>query len=173
MQLDPKIEAAINNQINHEMAAAYNYLAMAGWFELNNFDGFAAWMKQQRIEELDHAQRLYGYLMDRGGTLDLAAVDKPKARFENTLDVFRTALKLEQTNTRTIHELYKLAIDVDDYPTQSFLQWFIDEQVEEEKIMNDAIGLIELAGDSPSALLTLNHQFGQRGGDPAANGASH
>jgi len=173
MQLDSKLEAAINRQINHEMAAAYNYLAMAGWFEANNFDGFAAWMKHQRIEELDHAQRLYRYLMDRGGTLDLAAVEKPRARFDSALDVFRTALKQEQTNTRTIHELYKLALEADDYPTQSFLKWFIDEQVEEEKIMNDAIGLIELAGDNPSALLTLNHQFSQRGGEAAPGGSAH
>ncbi len=163
MELDKQIETALNKQINHEMAAAYNYLAMAGWFELHNFDGFAAWMKIQRQEELEHAQRLYDYLMDRGGTLDLAAVNKPKAEFDTTLDVFRQALKQEQANTQSIHDLYKLALDVDDYPTQSFLKWFIDEQVEEEKIMNDAIGLVELAGDNASALLALNHQFGQRG----------
>lgn len=173
MRLDPKLEAAINKQINDEMAAAYNYMAMAGWFELHNLDGFALWMKHQRMEELDHAQRLYRYLMDRGGTLDLAAVAKPKAQFDNTRDVFRTALKQEQSNTRMIHELYKLALDADDYATQSFLKWFIDEQVEEEKVMNDAIGLIEMAGDNASALLTLNNQFGQRGRDAAPGDGSH
>jgi len=165
MQLAKEIETALNKQINHEMAAAYNYLAMAGWFELHNLDGFASWMKTQRQEELDHAQRLYDYLMDRGGTLDLAAVDKPRASFNSTLDVFRTALKQEQANTQSIHELYKLATDTNDYSTQSCLKWFIDEQVEEEKTMNDAIGLIEFAGDNASALLALNHQFGQRTGE--------
>ncbi len=163
MKLVKKIETALNKQINHEMAAAYNYLAMAGWLEDQNFDGFAAWMKIQRAEELEHAQRLYDYLIDRGGKLDLAAVDKPKATFQTVLDVFKTALQQEQANTQSIHQLYKLALDSDDYPTQSFLKWFIDEQVEEEKVMNGAIGLIELAGDNPSALLALNHQFSQRG----------
>jgi ferritin len=163
MELSKEIETALNKQINHEMAAAYNYLAMAGWFETRNLDGFASWMKIQRQEELEHAAKLYDYLMDRGGSLNLAAVGKPKAEFSDTLDVFRTALKQEQANTDSINELYKVALDVDDYATQSFLKWFIDEQVEEEKTMNDAIGLIELAGDSASALITLNHQFGQRG----------
>lgn len=163
MELSKEIETALNKQINHEMAAAYNYLAMAGWFETRNLDGFASWMKIQRQEELEHAAKLYDYLMDRGGSLNLAAVGKPKAEFSDTLDVFTTALKQEQANTDSINELYKVALDVDDYATQSFLKWFIDEQVEEEKTMNDAIGLIELAGDSASALITLNHQFGQRG----------
>ncbi len=162
MQLDKKIEAALNQQINQELAAAYNYLACSAWFESENLSGFAAWMRIQRTEELEHADKVVAYLLDRGGKLDLAAVAKPKAQFDSVMQAFQTALKSEQTNSQSIYDLYKLAMELNDYATQSFLKWFIDEQVEEEKIMHDAIGLLEHAGDDRSALLTINQQFGQR-----------
>ena len=163
MQLNPRIETALNQQINQEMAAAYSYLAASAWLDAENLKGFAGWMAIQRTEELEHAKRLIDYLLDRGGRLDLAAVAKPKADFENIREVFDAALASEQQNTRSIHELYKLAIEENDYATQSFLKWFIDEQVEEERIMNDAIGLLDHAGDDRSALLVLNQQMGDRG----------
>lgn len=162
MQLDPKIEQALNEQINQEMAAAYAYLAASAWFEAENFKGFANWMSVQRREELDHAMRLIRYLLDRGGRLDLAAVAKPQATFNSVLEVFQNALKNEQNNTRAIHRLYKLAGEADDYSTQSFLKWFIDEQVEEESTMHEAIGMLEHAGDDASAILVLNQQMGSR-----------
>lgn len=160
--LSKKIEAAINNQINHEMAAAYNYLAMSAWFEQENLPGFARWMMIQREEELEHALRLYNYLLDRGGTVDLAAVNKPKAKYKSVLDAFKVAMKQEQSNTAAINGLYKLAKAEDDFATLSHLQWFLDEQVEEEKIMDESISMIELAGDDSSAMLMLNEKFGSR-----------
>ncbi len=163
--LDAKIETALNHQINQEMAAAYNYLAMAAHFEAMNLKGFAQWMYVQRREELEHAERLWTYVLDRGGRLDLAAVNKPKAEFNTVREVFETALKQERQNTKSIHELYELAFELKDYPTQSHLKWFIDEQVEEEKIMEETLGMIDLAGDDKGALLVLNQQFGQRTGD--------
>ncbi len=163
--IDKEIQKALNTQINHEMAAAYNYMAMAAHFEEQNLTGFASWMRVQRMEELEHAAKLVQFLLDRGGSLDLAAVAKPKTDYKTPLEVFETALKQEQTNTRTIHELYKLAQDKGDYATQSFLQWFIDEQVEEEKIMDEVISLLKFAGDDRSAVLTLNQQLGQRPAD--------
>jgi ferritin len=162
MELKAKIEDALNRQINQEMAAAYSYLAASAWFDENNLDGFAKWMELQRQEELAHAGKLIDYLHDRGGKLSLAAVEKPKAEFQSVMDVFEAALRNEENNTSSIHALYKLAANEDDYPTQSFLKWFIDEQVEEERTMNDAIGMLEHAGDDRSALLVLNQQMGQR-----------
>ncbi|MBC2600161.1 ferritin [Puniceicoccus vermicola] len=162
MTLDTKIEEALNHQINQEMAAAYSYLAASAWFDENNFDGFSKWMDLQRQEELEHAGKLIDYLHDRGGKLSLEAVQKPKAEFQSVMEVFESALRNEENNTRSIHALYKLSAEQDDYPTQSFLKWFIDEQVEEERTMNDAIGMLELAGDDRSALLVLNQQMGQR-----------
>lgn len=160
--LDKKIEAAINRQINHELAAAYNYYAMAAYFETLSLSGFADWMVQQRTEELDHAMRLYRYLLDRGGVVDFDAVSKPKATYSSVQDVFETALKQEEDNTAAINQLYKLAVECGDYTTQSALQWFLDEQVEEEKTMGEILDMVKFAGDDRSALLVLNRQVGER-----------
>jgi len=162
MKLKAKIEEALNAQINQEMAAAYSYLAASAWFDESNLDGFASWMELQRQEELEHANKLMNYLHDRGGKLSLSAVEKPKSEYQSVMEVFQSALGNEENNTRSIHALYKLAVDEGDYPTESFLKWFIDEQVEEESTMNDAIGMLEHAGDDRSALLVLNQQMGNR-----------
>jgi len=167
MAIDKKIQDAINQQINHEITAAYHYLAMAAYFEQINFTGFANWMYKQREEELTHAMRLFHYLLDRGGKIDLQAVPKPQCEFDSVVHVFESALAMEQKNTAAINKLYELARQKDDYATLSHLQWFIDEQVEEEKIMDETLGLVRFAGDDKSALLTLNNQMAQRKGDPA------
>lgn len=160
--LDARMQDALNKQINHEMAAAYNYLAMAAHFNAQNLTGFSNWMHQQRSEELMHAQKLIDYVLDRGGKLDLAAVEKPRSDYESPHAVFAKALEMEKLNTRTINELYALALELKDYATQSALQWFITEQVEEEKSMEEVIALLDLARDNPSALLLLNSQLGSR-----------
>jgi len=170
MELELKIEEALNRQINQEMAAAYSYLAASAWFDENNFDGFSKWMELQRQEELEHAGKLIDYLHDRGGRLSLEAVEKPNAEYGSVMEVFQGALRNEENNTRSIHALYKLATEENDYPTQSFLKWFIDEQVEEERTMNDAIGMLQHAGDDRSALLVLNQQMGQRPSDDGVAG---
>ena len=169
--LDKEIEQALNQQINHEMAAAYNYLAMAGYFESRNLTGFAHWMFLQRDEELMHAQRLWRYLLDRGGALELPAVPKPRSEFNSIREVFEASLEQEQNNTKAINDLYTLASKKQDYATQSALQWFLDEQVEEENTVEEVLGMIDLAGDDASALLVLNRQLGERspdGGDKSA-----
>jgi ferritin len=162
MAISKKIEAAINQQINHELMASYNYLAISAWFEQQNLTGFAKWFLMQRQEELEHAQRLYQYLLDRGGRIALDAVPKPRATFTPALAAFKASFELEKANTRAINALYQLAKAEDDFTTLSHLQWFLDEQVEEEKIMSESIGLLELAGKDSSALLMLNEKFGAR-----------
>lgn len=168
MAISKKIEAAINKQINHELVAAYSYLAISAWFEQQNFAGFAKWFAMQRQEELDHAQRLFGYLLDRGGRIALDALPKPKAAFATALAAFKASFEMEKANTRAINALYQLAKAEDDFATLSHLQWFLDEQVEEEKTVSEAIALLELAGKDSSALLMLNEKFGARG--PAGGG---
>jgi len=160
--LESKVEAALNRQINQEMAAAYNYYAMSAHFEHQNLAGFARWMMLQRNEELTHAHRLYQYVLDRGGKVELQAVDKPRTDFSSIRDVFQFAYDTERANTRSINELYTLARDMDDYATLSHLQWFIDEQVEEEKTFDEALALIDMAGDDRSALLLLDQRLGAR-----------
>ena len=160
--LSEKIETALNEQINHEMAAAYIYLAMAGHFERLNLTGFASWMLQQRSEELTHAMRLFKYLLDRGGKLDLAAVEKPQGEFGTIREVFEKALDLEKLNTKAINELYKLAAEERDYTTETELQWFLTEQVEEEKTIDEIISLLDFAEEEKSAVLVLNRQLAER-----------
>ncbi|MEX0774182.1 MAG: ferritin [Phycisphaeraceae bacterium] len=160
--LDAKIEAALNKQINHEITAAYHYLAMAAWCEHESLTGFASWMKLQRQEELKHAQRFFDYLNDRGGTVALQPIEAPKGKFKSPKDVFLRAFELEQINTKAIYDLYQLALDLKDFATQSMLKWFIDEQVEEEKTAREIEDLLELAADNKSALLLLNRQLGER-----------
>ncbi len=160
--LDPKIEDALNNQINHEIASAYNYLAMAAFLERKNMTGMAHWMLLQRQEELEHAMRLYRYVLDRGGKVALAAVAKPQSDFASIHKVFDEAQKMEVENTTAINDVYAKAVELNDYATQSNLKWFLDEQVEEEKLMDEVLSLVELAGEDTSALLVLNRQLGER-----------
>ena len=165
--LDKKIEKALNQQINMELSAAYHYLAMGAYFEDANLSGFASWMLTQRQEELVHAMKLFHYVLHRGGKVELEALAKPPANFKTPKDAFLKALELEKSNTAAINSLYKLATQIGDYATQSHLKWFLDEQVEEEHLFDEARSLFEIAGDDRSALLILNEKFGS----PAA-GAS-
>ena len=160
--LDPKIQTALNRQINHEMTASYSYLAMAAYCEEQNLSGFGSWLRQQRLEEIAHAMRLFDYLLNRGGNVDLAAIAKPQRDFNDLKELFEESLRLEKINTDAINDLYSLAVDLKDYTTQSALQWFLNEQVEEEKIMSEIVSLLELAGNDRSALLVLNRQMTER-----------
>jgi len=160
--LSKKIEAGLNKQINHETNAWYQYLAMAAWFENANWTGFARWMKVQAGEELEHMNRLFEFVHDRGGKVELEQVGKPSGSFKSAREVFTRAAELERQNTKSIHALYAAAVEEKDYATQSHLKWFIDEQVEEEKITREIEGLLEMAGDDQSALLMLNRQLGDR-----------
>lgn len=160
--LSKQMEAALNRQINQEMAGAYSYLAMAGFYEAKNLSGFAAWVHAQRIEELEHAMRLFRYVLDRGGRIDLASVEKPRHDYASVRETFETALELEQLNTKGINDLYEMAVTEKDYATQSHLQWFVDEQVEEEKSVEEVLGLLTVAGDDRSSLLVLNRQLAER-----------
>lgn len=160
--MDPKIETALNAQINQEISASYNYYAMSAHFEHENLGGFASWMMIQRDEELAHAHKLYQYVLDRGGNVKLTGIDAPRTDFGSIREVFQFAFDTEKANTASINKLYSLAKELDDYATLSHLQWFIDEQVEEEKTFDDALALIDMAGDDRSALILLNEKLGGR-----------
>jgi ferritin len=164
--ISPAIQQALNDQINLEFSSAYAYLAMSGYFEAANLPGFASWMRTQYQEELMHALRLFDHMHDRGGTVKLEAVAEPKAKFKTALEAFEAGLKHEQKVTASIHKLYALAAKEDDYATQTMLQWFINEQVEEEKNVGQAVDWLKISGDSPVALLMLDQKLGAR---PAAD----
>lgn len=167
--LSKKVEEALNDQVAHEFYAAYLYLAMMAYFDGRSLGGFAHWMRLQAQEEVEHAMKLLDFLLDRGGTVELQPLGKPPADFESPLAVMKAALGHEQKVTGMIHDLYGLAVSEKDYPTHVLLQWFIDEQVEEEKSAGEVVDQLELAGDSVSALLVINERLGRRG--PEEEGA--
>ena len=160
--LDKEIQEAVNEQIRGELYSAYMYLGMSAHFAEQNFDGFARWMRHQAQEELQHAMRLYGYLLERGGHVDLRAVEAPPTKLGKPLEVFEAALAHEKKITTMIHAIYDLARRKKDYATEAHLQWFVTEQVEEEGKAGLAVEQLQLAGDDTSALLMLDHRLGQR-----------
>jgi ferritin len=157
-----RIQDAFNKQINEELFSSYVYLAMSAHFEGMNLEGFSAWMKLQAREELGHAMRLFDHINRRGGTVVLSAVDQPPAEFGDPLQVFEKALAHEKHITGCIHDLYKVALEEGDYPAQLELQWFVDEQVEEEENVGRVVDQLGMAGDNQVALLMLDRELGQR-----------
>lgn len=160
--LSKTIEKAINEQIKEELHSAHIYLAMSAYCESINFKGFAQWMRKQSQEELTHGMKLFDYINSRQGRVELQAIPKPPLDFKSLLDMFRQVLKHEQKVTSMIHELYKLAVKENDYSTQIALHWFIEEQVEEEKMANEIIAQLEMVGEQPAALMMLDGQLGAR-----------
>jgi ferritin len=157
-----KLQDAINAQINAELYSAYLYLAMAADLEDKNLPGFSHWMRLQHDEEQIHAMKLFDFMLDRGGRVRLKAIDEPQSTWDSALAVFENALAHEQKVTGLIHALYKLAVEENDYPTQSLLQWFIDEQVEEEKNAGDAVAQLQMTGDFGPGLLMMDREMAQR-----------
>lgn len=157
-----KVHDALNEQIRNEFYAAYLYLGMVAYFDERHLDGFAHWMRMQNAEEIAHAMKLFEHLTDIGGRVVLQAIDEPPSDFKSPLDVMQRALDHERHVTAKIHELYALAVEERDYATQVLLQWFVTEQVEEEKSVGDIVGRLELVGDSPEALLLIDQELAGR-----------
>jgi ferritin len=157
------IQNAINEQIKHELASGYLYLAMAAHFEEANLPGFAAWMRKQSGEEQGHAMKFYDYLIDRGGRVELKALEQPPKEWKNAMAVFENVLAHEQKVTGLIHKLYELAVKENDYGTQVHLQWFITEQIEEEKTAALVLEQLKMIEDRGTAILFLDKQLAKRG----------
>lgn len=163
--LPQPLQEALNDQIQREFYAAYLYLSMSAYFEALNLPGFAHWMRQQSREELGHAMRIFDFVNERQGRVVLKAIEQPPAEFESPLAAFQAALAHEQRVTRHINEIYELAVQEKDYPTQVMLHWFIEEQVEEESTAAQIVERLKLVGDQPAALLMLDNFMGQRAGE--------
>ena len=160
--LSKGIQDAINDQIHHEFHSAYVYLSMSAYLEAANFTGFAKWMRVQAKEEVNHAMRLFDYVNDRNGRVILKALEQPPANYNTVLEVFEQALQHEMKVTSLIHSLYELAKNENDYATQVALQWFINEQVEEEATASKVVDRLKIAGKDGAALLMLDNEMGSR-----------
>lgn len=162
--ISAKMQDALNRQIQAEFQSAYLYLAMSAYCESKNLKGFAHWLKVQYQEETGHALKILNYLLERGGVVELKAIEAPSAEFGSPAEVFEKVLAHEQHVTSLINKLYETAVEEKDLATQVFLQWFITEQVEEEASASDVLERIKMIGDRSSAILYLDKELGKREG---------
>lgn len=162
MNLSEKVLKALNEQIKHEFYSSHLYLSMASYMENIPLDGFGKWFRKQAKEEHEHGMKIFDYIIDRNCHVEIPEIDKAPFKFKSVEDVFQQALAHEQKVTKLIHSLYELANKEKDYGTAVFLQWFITEQVEEEKNANDNIDQIKFNGDNRAGLFVLDQNFGNR-----------
>ena len=161
---EKQILSALNDHLQLELRAWYEYSGMALWLEINDLPGSASFMKAQAAEELDHAHRIIDHLLDRDVLPQLPAIDAATVDYDGLKGIFERALAAEQEVTASIEKLHRLAEEEDDQPARLLLEWFINEQVEEEASMRGILGRLKLAGDSGPGLLMIDQELGNRRG---------
>ncbi len=160
--LSKKLQDALNDQINFEHYSAYTYLGMAAYMEDLDFPGVANFFKVQAQEELDHAMTIFNYVIQKGGRVELEAIEKPRFEYDSLLNVFEEGLKHEQTVTKRIYNLADIALEEKEHATMSFLRWFIDEQVEEEESFSGLVKKIKRASSNEASLYLLDDELSTR-----------
>jgi ferritin len=165
--LSKKMETAINHQINLEIQSALQYLQMAAYFAQENLNGFAHWMRVQYQEELVHANKLFDYVIQRDGNVAIEAIPGPPKSWKNALAACQAGYQAEVNNTKQINSLMDQAIKENDHATRVILEWFVEEQVEEESSALNLIEQVKLAADAPGAILLLDRELGGRQAEPA------
>lgn len=166
--ISKKMEEALNGQANAEFYSAYLYLSMEAYFESMNLPGFANWMRVQTQEELTHAMKIYDFVNGRGGRVMLKSIAEPQTEWESPLAAFEAAYKHEQFVTGRINDLVNLAIEEKDHATNTFLQWFVNEQVEEESSADQVVQKLKMVESAPGGQLLIDRELGQRVFTPPA-----
>jgi ferritin len=160
--MNQKVCAAINEQINSEFMSSYTYLAMAAYCERQKFLGAAKWLQMQAEEERLHGMKLFNFVLARDGVVELDTIDKPKVAYDSLQAVFEQALKHEQKVTGQISKLYELCFAEKAFAEMTELQWFLTEQVEEEKVSREIVAKFRLVKNDPAAILDLDRELGAR-----------
>ena len=160
--ISKKLQDAFNEQINKELFSEYLYLSMAAYFDSIGLPGCAIFMKVQVQEERFHAMKMYDFVNERGGRVELKAIKKPQIEFDSAMAAFEMAYKHEQFVSKSINELMDIAISENDHASKSFLNWFVDEQVEEEDSMDTIVNKFKLIGGQGHGLLMIDSELGQR-----------
>lgn len=160
--ISAKMNEAFNNQINAEQFSSYLYLSMSAWFSSNGLPGFASWMRAQAKEEEFHANKMFDYLLERGGKVELQKIKKPKTDWEAPLDVFADVAEHESKVTGLINELVDCALAEKDHASNIFLQWFVEEQVEEEASVGEVLDRMKLIGNQSSGMFVMDMEMGKR-----------
>jgi len=166
--ISKKMEKALNEQVNAELFSAYLYLSMEAYFKSLNLNGFANWMRVQTQEEVAHAMKIYGFIDERGGRITLKAIDGPQTKWDSPLAVFKDIYKHEQKVTSLINNLVNLAIEEKDHATNTFLQWFVNEQVEEEASADQVVQQLKMMEKAPGGMFMLDRELAQRVFTPPA-----
>jgi len=162
-ELSKKLHKEMNIQIQEEVYSAYLYYAMSAWFETQGFAGFATWMRVQAMEELTHAQRFYNHIIERGNEVELLEIAKPASKWKSPLDAAKGAYEHEQHITARIHKLMTIARSDNDFSAEiGLLNWFVDEQIEEEENTGAIVQKLEMIGDSKSGLYQIDKEVGAR-----------
>ncbi len=160
--LNPKTQDALNEQINAELYSAYLYLSMSAYFESENLKGMAHWMRIQGQEELGHVMRFFDFINERDGRVLLTQIESPKTEWTSPLDAFEDAYRHECKISGLINGLVDLALAERDHAANSFLQWFVTEQIEEESAAQEIVGKLKLAGDNGAILFMVDAELAQR-----------
>ena len=166
MAIDSKLLEAFNRHINAELYSSYLYLSMSTYCESVDLPGFAHWMRIQSQEEYTHAMKFVSYLEDRDARVTLLPIEQPPVEFDSVDDIMRQTLDHEMHVSELINDLYGVSVGSNDYASQIMLQWFVSEQVEEEKTARDVLAALDMVKGRSDALLLLDREMGAR---PAAS----
>ena len=160
--MNQTVQDAINKQINAEMSASYTYLAMSAWCERNHFTGSSRWLRVQSQEEYGHAMRLFDFMLARDAKPDLRSLEQPNGEYRSLTAIFETAYGQEKAVSAQIDALYELVFREKAYPAVSQLEWFLNEQVEEEKTCREIVAKLQMVGSDAAGLLEIDNWLGNR-----------
>lgn len=166
--ITPKMAEALNKQLNAELYSSYLYMAMSAYASFKGLQGAANWLQIQKQEEMIHVQKMYDYIDSQGAQVILDTIEKPPADFGSLLELFKAVLAHEQKITGLINTLMTQAVKESDHATQTFLQWFVTEQTEEEQSVNTILDRLKLAGDTGPAIFMIDNELATRTLPPAA-----
>jgi ferritin len=161
--ISQSMQSGLNSHIQAEKYSSYLYLAMSAYCEAKNFAGFGRWLRVQSTEENEHALKMLDHLLTRGGRAEFKAIEAPPVEYGSMLELFETVQKHERHVTDLIHKLYETARNEKDLATQVFLQWYVDEQVQEEASASEIVEKLRMVGDKGSGVLYLDKEYGKRG----------
>jgi len=160
--ISQKLLAELNDQIKHELFSAHYYLSMAAFCADQNFSGFSNFFLVQSSEEKEHALKFFNFILDLGEKPEIYGLEQPKNEFSSLEEILHLGLEHEKFVTQRIHEILELALEEKHHPTVSFLQWFVDEQVEEEASMEKILEEIRLVGEKGTGLFLLDRELSRR-----------
>lgn len=165
--ISKSMEKALNDQFNMELESSNLYLSMCSYFIDKDLDGFANFYRLQAMEEHEHAMRIFDYVHEVDGKIEMRSISTVETEFESNEEVLRITLDHEKKVSKSIYDLVGQALEEKDYATHSMLQWFVSEQVEEEALIKSYLQKVRMVGDSNSALYLLNEELGQRKAEPS------